>query len=306
MRCLLFCLLPILTFAATAQRDFSDSDITKVVLLGTGTPNPDPDRSGPSVAIVVNDIPYLVDFGPGVVRQAAAMSPRYGGPIEGLAIDRLRHAFLTHLHSDHTTGFADLILAPWVEGRDEPLHVYGPEGITKMSKHLIEAYDVDIKYRLYSTQPANDRGWRVASHEITGEGLIYEDEQVKVEAFPVPHGSWPNAWGYRFTTPDKVVVVSGDTTPSDKLKEYAKGCDILVHEVYSTEKFQERPPFWQTYHSENHTSTHELAEIAEETQPGVLVLYHILFWGASEEELAAEFEGRYQGKVIVGRDLDMY
>jgi ribonuclease Z len=105
-------LLLFLSLTGFAQTDYSTSDITKVVLLGTGNPNPDPKHSGCSVAIVVNDVPYLVDFGPGVIRQAAALSPRYGGMIEGLSVKNIKVAFLTHLHSDHTTGYPDLILTP--------------------------------------------------------------------------------------------------------------------------------------------------------------------------------------------------
>ena len=103
-----------LSLVAPCSAELAASNTTQVVMLGTGTPNADPERSGPAVAIVVNDTPYLVDFGPGVVRRAAAMSPSYGGSIEGLEVDRLRHAFLTHLHSDHSAGLADLILTPWV------------------------------------------------------------------------------------------------------------------------------------------------------------------------------------------------
>ena len=178
-----------------------------MVFLGTGNPNPDPKHSGCSIAIVVNDTPYIVDFGPGVIRQAAALSPRYGGTIEGLSVKNIKVAFLTHLHSDHTTGYPDLVLTPWVMGRDEPLEVYGPKGITDMTNNILNAYKEDIKYRLYGSEPANDIGWRVNSHEIQ-EGLIYEDDNIKVEAFLVEHGSWPNAYGYRFTTPDKVIVIS--------------------------------------------------------------------------------------------------
>lgn len=94
---------------------------TKVVLLGTGTPNPDPEHSGGNVAIVVGTTPYIVDFGPGLVRQAAKMSPRYGGEFEALSTKNLKRAFLTHLHSDHTVGFPDLLLSPWIMGRNKPL-----------------------------------------------------------------------------------------------------------------------------------------------------------------------------------------
>jgi ribonuclease BN (tRNA processing enzyme) len=232
-----------------AQRDFSDSDTTKVIMLGTGNPNPSPFQSGCSVAIVVNDTPYIVDFGPGLIRKAAAMSPQYGGKIKGLDVKNIKHAFLTHLHSDHTTGYPDLILTPWVMGRDEPLEVYGPEGINDMTSHILKAYEEDIRYRLYGSEPANNQGWRVNSHEFTKEGVIYEDENVKVEAFPVTHGTWPNAWGFRFTTPDKIIVLSGDASPSEKIIEYASGADILIHEVYYKKAFDTKTEFWKNYHA---------------------------------------------------------
>ena len=223
-----------------SQRDLSTSEITKLVMLGSGNPNPSPVRSGSSLAIVVKNEVYIVDFGAGLVRQAAAMSPRYGGKIKALDVKNIKKAFLTHLHSDHTVGYPDLILTPWVMGRNEPLEVYGPEGTKKMTTHILEAYEDDIKYRLYGAEPANNQGWRVNAHEFYNEGMIYSDSLVKVEAFPVPHGTWPSAWGFRFTTPDKVIVISGDTAPSDKLIEYAKGADILVHEVYSQKGFDVR------------------------------------------------------------------
>ena len=101
---------------------------TQIAMLGTGTPNPFPDRSGPSIAIVVNDQAYLVDFGPGVVRKAAALSPEFGGNIPGLAVSQLKHAFLTHLHSDHSVGFPDLLFTSWTQGRETPLTPVRPDG----------------------------------------------------------------------------------------------------------------------------------------------------------------------------------
>ncbi len=289
-----------------AQRDFSDSEVTKLVLLGTGNPNPSPEQSGCALAIVVNDVPYVVDFGPGLIRRAAALSPRFGGNIEGLDVKNIKRAFLTHFHSDHTTGYPDLILTPWVMGRDEPLEVYGPAGIKEMTDHILEAYREDIGYRLYGTEPANDVGWRVNCHEILKEGLFYQDEHIRAEAFRVIHGTWPNAWGFRFTTPDKVIVISGDSAPSEKIIEYASGADILVHEVYSQAGYEKKSESWKSYHAAHHTSTLELAGIARQADPGLVVLYHILFWGSTEEELLEEIFGIYDGKIIVGRDLDIY
>ena len=128
--------------AQFVQLPFCGQSGTAVVLLGTGTPNADPDRSGPAVAVVVNGQPYLVDFGPGVVRRAAAAS-RSG--VDALEVTNLTRAFVTHLHSDHTVGYADLIFTPWVLGRAVPLQVYGPKGLRAMTRHLTAAYREDIK-----------------------------------------------------------------------------------------------------------------------------------------------------------------
>ncbi len=112
--------------AAGQQPGSPPASRTRVVLLGTGTPGPLPDRSGPATAIVVNDTAYLVDFGPGVVRRANAAFLDKG--IKALEPTKLRVAFVTHLHSDHTVGYPDLIFTPWTVGRRVPLEVYGPKG----------------------------------------------------------------------------------------------------------------------------------------------------------------------------------
>lgn len=274
---------------------------TKVVLLGTGTPNADPTRHGPAVAIVVKDQAYVVDFGPGVVRRAAAAAAK---GITALEPARLTRAFLTHHHSDHTIGYPDLILTPWVLGRNEPLVVYGPRGTQAMTDHILAAYAEDIRERREGLEPSNDQGHRVIVHEYTA-GPIYADEQVRVEAFHVHHGSWP-AFGFKFFTPERTIVISGDTRPFPGLAEHYRGCDVLIHEVYAVRGFAKRPPEWQRYHSNVHTSAHELAELANQARPGLLILTHQLFWGVTEDELVAEIREHYAGPVVSGRDLDVY
>jgi ribonuclease BN (tRNA processing enzyme) len=267
----------------------------KAILLGTGTPNIDPDRSGPSVAIVAKGNVYIVDFGPGIVRRAIAA---------GIQPKSLTRAFLTHLHSDHTIGYPDLIFSPAVEGREEPLEVYGPKGIVEMTKHILEAYKEDIRERFDGLEPTNKSGYVVNAHEIR-EGVVYQDDFIEVEAFSVEHGSL-EAYGYKFRTSDKTIVVSGDTCPSPSLIEKAAGCDILIHEVYSFEGLRERPEDWRRYHSTVHTSTHELAEIANKVKPRMLVLYHQLLWGRSDTQLLEEIASRYDGSVVSGKDLDAF
>ena len=278
---------------------------TRLILLGTGTPNADPNRAGPALAISVGDQSYIVDFGPGIVRQAAALSSNRGGPFDSLNPKNLKVVFLTHLHSDHTTGYPDLILTPWVLERSDPLKVFGPEGIKNMTTKILEAYKADIDYRIDGLEPANESGWKVEAVEVN-EGIIYEDELIEVIAFKVNHGTWDNAYGYKFITEDKTIVVSGDTAPSKQLIEMSRGVDILVHEVYSQAGFNRRTEVWKKYHASHHTSTKELAEIANEVQPKLLVLTHVLFWGSTEGEIMEELQSNYSGKVSLGQDLSIY
>jgi ribonuclease BN (tRNA processing enzyme) len=293
------------TITGEAEGPYEPSETTKIAFLGTGTPIADPERSGPSVAVIVRGVPYIVDFGPGLIRRAAALSTDHGGPLEGFEIATIKRAFLTHLHSDHTTGYPDLIFTPWVLGRDEPLEVYGPEGIEAMTKHILEAYSEDIRLRVYGREPANNRGWRVNVNAIE-VGTIYRDDNVTVEAFAVEHGSWPESYGFKFTTPDRVIAISGDTRPSETLVEACRGVDILVHEVYSQAGFEKREKNWQEYHSRFHTSAPELAGIASQVKPGLLILYHQLYWGSTDEELLAEIKAGYDGNVVSAKDLDVY
>ena len=268
---------------------------SKIILLGTGTPNPDPDRLGPSVAIFVNGSLYLVDIGAGVVRQVAAAD---------ISVSKITRAFLTHLHSDHTIGYPDIILTPGVIGRSEPLEVFGPKGLTDMTNHILAAYEVDIQERIQGLEPANRNGYIVHTHEIV-EGLVYTDENVKVEAFRVNHGTL-ESYGYKFILPDRTIVISGDTCPSENLIKYAMGCDILIHEVYSAEGLRGRTEDWRRYHSAVHTSTIELVEIANKVKPKLLVLYHQLFMKQSEKGLIQEITEHYDGAVVSGKDLDVF
>jgi ribonuclease Z len=275
--------------------------VTRIVLLGTGNPGIDPDRSGPATAVVVNDTPYLVDFGPGVVRRAKAAVLSRG--IKALEPTNLRVAFVTHLHSDHTVGYPDLIFTPWTVGRRVPLEVYGPKGLKAMTEHLLEAYRVDIETRTNpdGNQRAFPEGHKVNPHEVSS-GVVYKDANVTVTAFATKHAM--ESYGYRFDTPDRSIVISGDTNPAQATIDACRGCDVLIHETLSPAQLAARPETFQRFAAKYHTTTAQLADLAREAKPRLLIIYH--YSTVSPEELQAEMLARYPGHFVIGRDLDVY
>lgn len=275
---------------------------TQVVVLGTGTPVADPDRSGPALAVIVNDRAYVVDCGPGAVRRAGA-AERNG--IEALHVTNLKTVFITHLHSDHTLGYPDLIFTPWVLGRYDPLTAYGPKGLQEMTDYIERAWHKDIEVRTMGLEQANRTGYKVVVHEIS-PGLVYQEQGVKVTAFAVKHGSWDEALGYRFDTPDRSIVISGDTAPTDSVVEACNGCDVLLHEAYNSNGREMNDAHWRAYFTAFHTSARELGEIAGRAHPHLLILYHQVLEGLPEAQLVDEVRNHYAGEVVSAHDLGVY
>jgi ribonuclease Z len=300
--------LAVATSPALAPPDAAAPAGTRVVLLGTGTPGPTPERSGPATAIVVKDTAYLVDFGPGVVRRASAAAAARG--ITALQPTRLRVAFVTHLHSDHTVGYPDLIFTPWTVGRRVPLEVYGPKGLKAMTEHLREAYkqDIDTRTNAEGNQRTFPDGHRVNAHEIGG-GVVYKDENVTVTAFATKHAM--ESYGYRFQTADRSIVISGDTNPTQATIDACRGCDVLIHEAHTSAWLAARPEAggappgtFRRFSEKYHTTTAQLAELARQAKPKLLILYH--YNSLSPEELQADMQRLYAGPFVIGRDLDVY
>jgi ribonuclease BN (tRNA processing enzyme) len=280
------------------------AESAKVIMLGSGTPIPDPSSSGPCVAIVVNGRAYLFDAGPGVVRRAQAAAEKFG--IAALDATNLTRLFFTHLHSDHTLGYPDLMLTGWVVGRRQPLEVYGPLGVAAMTDALKQAYAADIKIRTEGAEGL--AALKINVHEIPEAAPIYRDENISIRAISVPHGSWPQAFGYAIDAAGRSIVISGDTAPTDAIAEACHGCDVLVHEVYSKDRFDlVFGPLRGQYHATFHTSTKQLAELASKSKPKLLVLYHQLYFGPHDEvDLEKEIRRTYTGNVVNGRDLTAY
>jgi ribonuclease BN (tRNA processing enzyme) len=299
-------LCAVLALPAGAQRTFGGavfdtSAVTRLIVLGSGTPVPDPERAGPAYAITHGTRVFLFDAGAGVMRRVAAA---------GLPIDGFTAVFLTHLHTDHTLGLPDVIHTTWVMGRAHPMLVLGPRGTQAMVDHLQAAWAEDIELRTEGTERGRRGGHRVSVREIAG-GVVYDSAGIRITAIPVTHGSWPVALAFRIDAPDRSIVLGGDAAPSPALEQAARGVDVLVHEVYASTRVapEQRPggELWPQYLREFHTSDEELGAIAARAKPKVLVLSHVLRMGGTMDEVMAGVRrGGFAGRVVVAVDLDKY
>jgi ribonuclease BN (tRNA processing enzyme) len=296
--------LALLTLAAGFSLAAPSIAETRVIVLGTGTPVPSAERAGPGLAIIHDGEAYLFDAGHGMVQRAIQAWKTMSAP--ELNPPEIEHIFISHLHSDHTLDYSELAATYWWR-RGERLNAYGPKGLQAMTDGYYAMQAIDIELRTSGNQPVQDPTmYRVDVHEIGEDGIVFEGDGVTVEAFSVDHGDIHPAYGYKITTPDKTIVFSGDTTYSETLAEKATGADVLVHEVISEAGWSALEPSWQEYHHSSHTLTSELARIAEQARPGVLVLTHVLHYGAPIETAKTEIEALYDGQVVLADDLDEF
>lgn len=285
---------------AAAQQPSPGAQRTEVVLLGTGTPVPDPRASGPATAVVIGSRLFLFDAGAGIERQLSKA---------GLSNSDAEAVFFTHLHSDHTLGFPDLIFTSWVFGRREPLKAYGPRGLRNMTEHLLAAYSDDIEARTKGPEGSIPNGYRVHPVEI-GAGVVYDSAGVRIRAIPVPHIPGKSAFAYRIDTPDRSILISGDTGPSDNLIPWARDVDVLIHEVVNMEGISGKFPGGadvRAYMSTTHTPAEKLGQLAARAQPRLLILTHIIPTGTDERRLLELIKaGGFLGKTVFGHDLDRF
>jgi len=268
----------------------------RVTLLGTGTPVPAMNRFGPSILVEAAGQKFLFDAGRGAMQRLAQLKVSWQD-VDGM--------FFTHLHSDHVVGFPDLWLTGWLvgPGRDRPLRVWGPRGTEKMMSKLEEAYDFDIRIRLYDDRAAPN-GVLLFVQDID-EGIALEKDGVRITAFEVDHSPvWP-AFGYRIDYGGRSVVLSGDTRVSQNLIRHAMGVDVLVHEVASPESFQRagvRPERAKSVIA-HHVTPEQAGEVFAKTKPRLAVYSHIVQPDAGEQDLIPPTRKNYAGPVQVGEDL---
>ena len=279
----------------------SPAQSVTVVLLGTGSPEPAIDRFGPGTLIETGDQRVLVDAGRGVSLRLWQVPVRVGA---------ITQVFLTHLHSDHTVGLADIWLTGWLQtrfgGRSTPLHVYGPPGTAAMVASLRDSYSADVRQRSQAGIP--DSSVAIVGHDVA-EGTVYEQGGMRVTAFTVDHGSPPiPALGYRIEIGRRSVVISGDTRPSENLIRFAQGVDVLVHEVMvAAPEAQATPGISRIVAS--HTSPEEAASVFARSNPKLAVYTHVgVISGQARrqallESILPRTQTAYAGRVVLGEDL---
>jgi ribonuclease BN (tRNA processing enzyme) len=295
----------LLSGLATPPLHAQQGEGTRLILLGTaGGPSIKKARAQPANALIVNGDVYIIDAGNAVARQMA---------LAGVSARKLRAVFITHNHSDHVADYGTLLLRAWASGLKTPVDTYGPPPLEQMTKSYLDYIDWDVQLRIVD-EGRVPLGDLIKPHDIEGDGVIYEDDNVKVTVFEVPHGAAKPSYGFRFDTPHKSIVFSGDTSYSENLIEHAKGVDILVHEVVSihgvdaiVERIEPGNEALKRHIIEAHTPIEEVGQVAAAAGVKTLVMSHFVPTGVPDfDKPELWMEGvrkHYPGEVIVGEDL---
>jgi ribonuclease Z len=274
-----------------------------VTLLGTGTPIPSNDRFGPSTLVEAGDQKLLIDAGRGAAIRLTQL---------GVPLGRIDALLLTHYHSDHTSGIPDVWLTGWLEShfgtRRSPFRVFGPTGAKELMSNLQRAYAADINIRIADEKLPAD-GIAVAVEEFAADGPIYDRNGLRVIAFQVDHGELIKpAYGYRIEYGGRAVVVSGDTRLSENLVRYAKGVDLLIHEVAIARSELMAEAYIQRIMA-HHTTPREAGNIFARARPKLAAYTHLVFLASREvcaattADLLAETRHSYEGPLEIGEDL---
>jgi len=265
----------------------------KVTLLGTGTPQPIMERFGASILVQAGSEILLFDAGRGCLQRLFQINISY---------DRINALFLTHLHSDHIVGLPDLWLTGWlISRRVTPLNVFGPTGTDEMINYLRKAFAFDIKMRIEDDR-RSEEGSKFLVKEIE-QGVIYEKNGVKVIAFEVDHHPVVPAFGYRVEYNGHSVTLSGDTRYSENLIKFAKGTDLLIHEVaVAPDTLSKSDPAYPIL--AHHTTPEQASKVFNEVKPKLAAYSHIVkIYGRNEQELLKRTKANYSGRFVIGADL---
>ncbi|NEW06346.1 MBL fold metallo-hydrolase [Paenibacillus sp. SYP-B3998] len=283
----------------------------KIVILGTGTPRAFYGRAKAGVAVLAGDKTFLVDCGGATVDQLIKA---------GIMPQRISDVLFTHHHSDHNSGFFDVFITSWrthvtaervFEGRKGPMNVYGPTTTKAIIGKMRESFDFDANLRVHYNFSTGE-GADIHYFE-NNEGVVYEQDGLKITAFEVDHRPVYPAIAYKFEYKGKSVVISGDTIPVENMVSHSRGIDLLIHESYNKiwldaliAKFPEQT-IGLSNPAKYHSTTWEVAEIAREAGVAHLVLTHHIPAPAANTEAEADYmEGMqniYSGRITMARDL---
>lgn len=278
------------------------SDTMTVTLLGTGTPALDMDRFGFSNLVQVGGLNLLFDSGRGAALRLGQMR---------IPLGKIDGVFLTHFHSDHVNGLADVFLTGYIRvpslgGRVKPLELFGPSGTKQLADGLQQTFSFDIKTRILD-EGVPEAGTQIVATELD-EGVIFEKNGVKVTVFPVLHGkNIDPSVGYRVDYKGRSVVFSGDTKFDQNVIDYGKGVDLLIHEAGSApQEVMDNPVIKSIL--DHHTSPEDVGRVFAATNPSLAVYSHVVrLWGANGRTTMQEIVDRtretYNGPLIVGEDL---
>jgi ribonuclease Z len=281
----------------------SDACDFRVTLLGTGVPTPSPERFGAGTLIEAGNQKLLIDAGRGITMRLFQLK---------IPIGKIDPLFLTHFHSDHTSGFPDLWLTGWLESsfgtRRTPFRVIGPTGTKNLTSHLERAYADDIKIRI-ADEKLPPEGIAIAAEEFAGDGIVYEKDGVRVIAFEVDHGDVIKpAYGYRIEYGGRSVVISGDTRYNENVVKHGTGADLLIHEVATARPALMEKPYIQRIIA-HHTTPREAGLVFSRTSPKLAAYTHLVLPAsdtvlpATVADLITETRTTYAGPLEIGEDL---
>ncbi len=267
--------------------------VVDVVVLGSGTPNPDHDRAGSAVAVVDPSSWVLIDCGRGATLRAIAAD---------LDLTRLAGVFITHHHSDHLSDLPTLAIARWSAGGATPLDVHAPDGPAARFAHgCLDAFDDDC-FRSQA-DPGAGRRPRVCVHGFTATDdvtTVYDSNGWTIRTTLVDHHPIEPATGYRIERAGAVVMVSGDTRVCDGVRRLAHGAHVVVHEALLGDRVSPSLLTWNA-------SAESVGALAADVQPATLVLTHLIPAPVTADDEAEYLDevrrGGFDGRTIVASDL---
>ena len=305
MRRGLLCVLVIVVVRSTSQSSAfaaTESTANRLIMLGTkGGPSiRTPERVPTSHALIVNGTAYVIDTGLGVVERLVRV---------GVPVASIKRVFITHHHSDHNLDFGALVYTAWANGLKTPIDAYGPTGLDELVRGVWLANRFDIETRM-ADEGRPDLRKLVLTHEVK-EGLVYQDQSIKVTSLRVKHPPITEAYAYRFDIPGKSIVFSGDTAYFPPLSEFAKGADVLVHEAMygpGIEALAKRNPNADTllkHLKDSHTLVEDVGRIAQAAGVKKLVLSHLVPGddrAITDEVWQRAARTHYSGEIVVATD----